>query len=119
MNLVILRISSPSLKPEVGGLPENVEYFDLEVEVMLAPKDKEADDITFAFSVTSPSALCDRRLGDAFVAHTLVISAFSWAEVCRHVERLLMQVKSCASWECVAFRLAPFMRPLGATFNAL
>ena len=118
MELVILRVSSPDLQPEVGGMPNDPQHFAVEVEVMLAPVGREGDDITFSFSAISRSALMQKPT-NAFVSNTLVLAEFSWVEVRRHIERLLMQAHSCATWECVAFRLAGYMRPLGATFNAL
>jgi len=118
MKLVILRLSSPDLQPEVEGMPEDLQDFAVDVEVMLAPEGKEGDDVSFSFSVMSRSALARKATG-AFIQNTLVLAEFSWGEIRRHIERLLMQAHSCTTWECVTFRFAPYMRPLGVTFNAL
>lgn len=118
MNLTILRLCCPDLLPEVGGLPVDTENFDIAIEVMLAPKEEEGNDISFTFSAVSHSAL-SHRTTTGFLTHTLVLSEFSWEDIRRHIERQIMQSQSCTSWECVAFRMAPFMRPLGVTFNAL
>jgi len=118
MDLVLLRLSSPDLEPEVGGMPDDRHHFRIEIEVMLAPVGRESDDVVFSFSAVSPSALITDPM-NAFISNTLVLSEFSWSEVRRHIERLLMQVQSCSTWECVAYRLAGYMRPLGLTFNAL
>ena len=118
MKLVILRLSSPDLQPEVGGMPNDPQHFAVDVEVMLAPDGREGDDVIFCFSAISRSTLV-RTPTDAFISNTLVLAEFSWVEVRRHIDRLLMQAQSCGTWECVAFRFAGYMRPLGVTFNAL
>ena len=112
MALVILALESPAVQPRVGGLPESCEDFDITVEVMLAFAGHEADDVTFSFSVLSPSAMSRRQAG-AFVSNVLLLQTFSWEHVRRHIERLLMQVHSCTDWPSVIMRISPFMRPMG------
>jgi hypothetical protein len=116
MKIIVLRISSPDLYPEVAGVPDTLDDFDIRVEVMLAQEGYEGDDISFNFSVVSPSALLRRPCGQ-FIQNTLLLSEFSWADITRHIERLLMQIYSCHSWECIALRLSPYMLPLAVTLN--
>jgi hypothetical protein len=117
MNIVLLRLSSFDVDPNVGGMPGDRNNFRVQVEAMLAPAGREGDDVTFAFTVVSPSQLLEAP--DGFITDTLVIPIFSWNDIRRRVDRLLMQVRSCTTWECVAYRLAGHMRPLGVTFGAL
>ena len=113
MKLSLLRVSSPDLQPEVEGSPSDSRDFDIEIEVMLAPKGHEGRDVSFHFWCVSPSALMRRPVG-AFLPNILLMEEFSWSEIRRHIDKLLMQVHSCSSWECVAVRLSPYMRPFGA-----
>lgn len=112
MRLKILRVSSPDLDPEIGGHPEDATDFEINVEVMLVAEGNEAQDVSFQFRCVSPSALARQQAG-SFLSNILLMEEFSWQTVAHHIERLLMQVHSCKSWECVALRLSPYMRPFG------
>ena len=110
MKLRISSINCDDLEPSNSGHPESDDDFDLLFEVDLYEENKETNCMYFEFTVASPKALARRETG-SFMPPTLVLETFSWSRIAQHIEKLLMYVHSCDSWECVAFHFAGLMRP--------
>jgi len=110
MRLKILSIESDALNPSDSGTPEDLAEFDVLVEVLLYEENRETNDMLFEFTVASPVALVKRPVG-GFIQPTLILDEFSWQVIRQHVEKLLMHVLSCESWECVVFKFSGLMRP--------
>jgi hypothetical protein len=110
MNLKILTIGCKDSEDAENWQPSDPDDFDVTVEVLLYDKQRETESMYFEFTVASPVAIGKRCVG-GFVPPTLLLGQFIWSDIRRHIERLLMHVKSCDSWECVAFRLGGYMRP--------
>jgi hypothetical protein len=110
MDLKILTLTCANSEGGENWQPDDERDFDVPVEVLLYVSQRETESMYFEFTVVSPSAIGKREVG-AFVPPTLLLEKFSWPDIRRQIERLLMQVKSCPSWECAAFRLGAYMRP--------
>ena len=65
-------------------------------EALLYDEKAETDSLYFQFLVTSPSMIGKKQPG-GFILPTLPLEEFSEGEVRNHIQKLLMQVKSC-SW---------------------
>ena len=105
MNLEIQSIWSPDLNPPSNGLPENVLDFDVFIQMRIGEVDKSGSEV-FGCRVCSTSTLSKSEYGQ-FISHTLVVKQFDWSEIEKRIEKLLLHVSSCATWDCVIKKLSP------------
>jgi hypothetical protein len=108
MKIEIQTIWSPDLNPPSEGLPDDLEDFDLLMQVSLGEAGKPGGEV-FSFSVSSPSALAKIE-PNRFVGHTLVLDYFRWESIKYRLEKLFTHTESCASWIEVINRLAGYLK---------
>jgi hypothetical protein len=108
MRLYIQTIWSPDLNPPSEGLPDDVEDFDILIQVLLGESGKPGGEV-FSFSVTSPVAL-SKTESSRFISHTLVLDSFNWESIQKHLEKLLMHTASCKNWNEVIKRLSEYLK---------
>lgn len=108
MKIEIQTLWSPDLNPPSGGLPADLEDYDLFMQVSLGEAGKPGGEV-FDFMVCSPSALARVESG-SFVSHALVLQPFSWESVEIRLKKLLRHAESCADWECAIKKLAGLLR---------
>lgn len=104
MKLEIQKIWSPDLNPPSEGFPDDLEDFDLLMQVSLGEPGKPGGEV-FSFNVSSPSALAQIE-SNHFICNTLVLDHFDWASIEKRLEKLLMHVSSCANWNEVIKNLS-------------
>lgn len=102
MGIQLKRLHSPDL-PE-GDIPENPTDCAVLVQAMIGPVDGPGEE-SFDFLVVTPDAL--KRLAPRWGRGLLVLPAFSWDQVRRHVERLVAQCGD-DSWANATQRLSRF-----------
>lgn len=108
MKLEVQTLWSADVDPPSGGMPTDVEDFNVGVQVSLGEVGQPGGEV-FSFTACSPSAL--GRTGDGrFISHTLLITAFDWVVIKARIEKLLLHVSSCESWAQAIQRLSPFLR---------
>lgn len=110
MNIELLRISSDQLEPSGSGLPEDLNNFDILIELDLCFEKHQADSVFFELHVASPQALKDRPI-NCFSPPTLVLEEFNWDLIKSRVSTLLLHANNSKSWTEVATKLSGYIRP--------
>ena len=108
MKLEIQTIWSPDLSPPSEGLPDDLEDFDILMQVSLAEAGKPGGEV-FSFNVSSPSALV-RLESNRFISHTPVLESFNWKSIKNRIEKLLSHTASCRDWNEVIKNLSGYLK---------
>lgn len=104
MKLTVQKLWSPDLDPPSEGFPDDIENFDVLMQVSLGEKEKLGSEV-FSFSVTSASAL-SRVEANRFVSHVLVMDYFDWTQIHKCINKLLLHTESCKNWHDVIKKLS-------------
>lgn len=111
MNIKLLNISGEQLKPPNHGLPDDLEHFDVLIELEWCFEGHETDSVFFEFYVASTSALLERPI-NSFMPPTLVIKEFDWDVIKQHTDKMLHRTRRCQSWSDVITKLNGQIRPV-------
>jgi hypothetical protein len=103
-------VSSDQLEPSNSGYPDDLESFDVLIELDLCFENHQADSVFFEFYVASPKALNSRPI-NCFSPPTLIIEEFDWSVIKMRVSKLLLHANGSKSWTEVATRLSGQIRP--------
>lgn len=108
MKLEIKTIWSPDLNPPSEGLPDDVEDFDILMQVSLGEIGKPGEEV-FNFSVISPFAL-SKLESNRFISHTFVLDSFEWSVIRKSLEKLLMHTAACKNWNEAIKSLSDYLK---------
>jgi len=108
---VLKALQSDDLDPCDSGYPDDIEDFDILIEIDLCFKNYQANSVFFEFYVASQKAL-SRRPANSFMPPTLVLDEFNWNAIEKHVVKLLSHISGSKSWPEVAIRLSGQVRPV-------
>ena len=108
MQLEVRPAWSVDLHPPDGGVPEDLEDFEVPVQLSIGEVGRGGGEV-FSFVVCSASVLARVESG-TFVIATLVLQRFDWEVVRARVGKLLRHCDACRTWDEVAVALSPYMR---------
>lgn len=108
MKLEIQTIWSPDLNPPSEGLPDDLEDFDILMQVSVSEAGKPGGEV-FSFNVTSPSSLA-QIVSNRFISHTLVLDYFDWESIQKRLAKLLKHTASCRNWSEVIKSLSGYLK---------
>ena len=108
MKLEIQTIWSSDLNPPSEGLPEDLEDFDIFMQVVLGEVGKPGGEV-FNFNASSASAL-SKIESNRFISHTLVLDSFDWRSIQNRLEKLLRHTASCTNWSEVIKSLSGYLK---------
>jgi len=97
MQLEVQSAWSVDLNPPDGGMPEDLEDFEVSVQLSIGEVGHGGGEV-FSLVVCSASALCRVESG-GFVTATLVLERFDWEAVRARVGKLLRNCDPCQSWD--------------------
>ncbi|MBA6399869.1 Imm8 family immunity protein [Colwellia sp. BRX10-4] len=111
MNIELLDLSSDQLDSCNSAYPDDLENFDILIELDLCFENHQADSVFFEFYVASPNALTLRPI-NCFSPPTLILEEFDWTVIKSRVTKLLLHANGCKTWTEVATRLSGQIRPV-------
>jgi hypothetical protein len=105
MNLEVVSIWSPDLANHES--PQDINDFDVFLQISLQEKGKTGSEV-FSCRVCSPSILAETESG-SFIKSTLCLSEFSWNEIRKRMEKVIIHTRSCQTWNCVIEKLTGYL----------